>query len=195
MNQPQTDGDYQKLLTDVIKKQIVILGPDITLAKARNVKGLTITDDGTVTAIAGNPQLITQQLVEQFMELSGLIVKKTMEPLLANYPDNMVPQTAQTMTAPQAAPQTGENLQQQQPTALQQATQANTVQQTATPPINQPVQTNLPAAPVQSVEQASQPIAGQSTPVKSEPIQTQQTPQQPTQTVTPEKNATLTEKQ
>ena len=40
--QPQTDGDYQKLLTEVIKKQIVILGPDITLAKARNVKGLTL---------------------------------------------------------------------------------------------------------------------------------------------------------
>lgn len=85
--QPKTDQEYQKLLTDVIRKQIVILGPAITLAKARNVTGLTVSDDGTVTAISGNPQLITQQLVEQFMELSGLIVKKTMEPLLANYPE------------------------------------------------------------------------------------------------------------
>jgi hypothetical protein len=85
--QPKTDQEYQKLLTEVIRKQIVILGPSITLAKARNVTGLTVSDDGTVTAINGNPQLITQQLVEQFMELSGLIVKKTMEPLLANYPE------------------------------------------------------------------------------------------------------------
>ena len=84
--QPKSDQEYQKLLTEVIKKQIVILGPAITLAKARNVQGLTISDDGTVTALNGNPQLITQQLVEQFMELSGLIVKKTMEPLLANFP-------------------------------------------------------------------------------------------------------------
>lgn len=89
MNNPQSDTDYQKLLSEVIKKQIVILGPDITLAKARNVKGLTISDDGTVTAISGSPQFLTQQLVEQFMELSGLIVKKTMEPLLANYPDGI----------------------------------------------------------------------------------------------------------
>jgi len=80
-------GDHQKLLTDVIKKQIVILGPDITLAKARNVAGLTVADDGTVTAITGDPKLLTQQLVDQFMELSGLIVKKTMEPLLASSVD------------------------------------------------------------------------------------------------------------
>ncbi len=84
--QPQTDGDYKKLLTDVIKKQIIVLGPDITLAKARNVPGLSIADDGTVLEITGNPQELTQKLIEEFMELSGLIVKKTMEPLLASYP-------------------------------------------------------------------------------------------------------------
>lgn len=81
--EPKNLGDHQKLLTEVIKKQIVILGPDITLAKARNVAGLSVADDGTVTAMTGDPQILTQKLVEQFMELSGLIVKKTMEPLLA----------------------------------------------------------------------------------------------------------------
>ncbi|MBP9719160.1 MAG: hypothetical protein KBD46_01720 [Candidatus Levybacteria bacterium] len=86
--EPKNLGDHQKLLTEVIKKQIVILGPDITLAKARNVAGLTIADDGTVTAMTGDPKLLTQQLVNQFMELSGLIVKKTMEPLLASSMDS-----------------------------------------------------------------------------------------------------------
>ncbi len=81
-----SEQDFRKLLTDVIQKQIVILGPFITLAKARNVKGLTIADDGTVTAIEGNSQQLTQALIDQFMELSGLIVKKTMEPLLAGVP-------------------------------------------------------------------------------------------------------------
>lgn len=79
----QANQDYKKLLTEVIKKQIVILGPDITLAKARNVAGLVIADDGTVTDISGSPQEITQQLVNQFVQLSGEIVKKTMEPLLS----------------------------------------------------------------------------------------------------------------
>jgi len=77
--------DYKKLLTEVIKKQIVILGPAITLAKARNVKGLTIEDDGTVSQISGNPKELIQQLINQFVQLSGQIVEKTMEPLLANY--------------------------------------------------------------------------------------------------------------
>ena len=86
MDAPKTPADFEKLLTDVIKKQIIVLGPDITLAKARNVKGLTIADDGTVTNITGNPKELVQDLVDQFVQLSGLIVKKTMEPLLANYP-------------------------------------------------------------------------------------------------------------
>lgn len=81
--------DYKKVISDVIKKQIVILGPAITIAKARNVKGLTVADDGTVTDIQGPPQEIIQSLIDQFIQLSGLIVRKTMEPLLANYPDGI----------------------------------------------------------------------------------------------------------
>lgn len=97
-------GDYQKLLTEVIKKQIVILGPDITLVKARNVPGLTVADDGTVTAISGDPQLLTQKLVEQFMELSGLIVKKTMEPLLGMSGSVQTPAAAMPVTATPSIP-------------------------------------------------------------------------------------------
>ncbi len=81
--QPSSAADYKQLLTDVIKKQIVILGPDITLSKARNVKGITVADDGTVTNVEGSPQEVTQALIDQFVQLSGLIVKKTMEPLLS----------------------------------------------------------------------------------------------------------------
>src|SRR5258706_1159034 len=81
--QPTSAQDYKQLLTYVIKKQIVILGPDITLSKARNVKGITVADDGTVTNVEGSPQEVTQALIDQFVQLSGLIVKKTMEPLLS----------------------------------------------------------------------------------------------------------------
>lgn len=78
----EAPNDYEKLLSDVIKKQILILGPDITLAKARRVPGMTVADDGTVTQIQGDRSAITKQLIQEFMELSELIVKKTMEPLL-----------------------------------------------------------------------------------------------------------------
>lgn len=90
---PTSNEDYKQLLTEVIKKQMVILGPNITLAKARNVSGLTVTDDGTVTELKGDPQELIQALIDQFVQLSGLIVKKTMEPLLALRADGNQPTT------------------------------------------------------------------------------------------------------
>ena len=78
--------DYKNLTAEVIKKQMIILGPNITLVKARNVKGLKIDDNGVVTEMSGPPQELIQELISQFVQLSGLIVQKTLEPLLANYP-------------------------------------------------------------------------------------------------------------
>lgn len=107
--QPRTDTDYKKLLTDVIQKQIVVLGPAITLAKARNVKGLTVADDGTVTDMQGPPQVLIQSLIDQFVQLSGLIVKKTMEPLLALYPDGIKSEST-TPAGPQVIPNQSSNI-------------------------------------------------------------------------------------
>lgn len=103
--------DYKKLLTDVIKKQMVILGPQITLAKARNVKGLTVADDGTVTDMQGPAQELIQSLIDQFVQLSGLIVKKTMEPLLSVYPDGAKAITGETAPSqPQVIPNQTQNI-------------------------------------------------------------------------------------
>lgn len=82
----EVSGDHKQLLTEIIQKQIIILGPQIALMKARNVEGLEVLDDGTVSEIRGDPNMITQKLIDQYISLSGMIVKKTMEPLLAKYP-------------------------------------------------------------------------------------------------------------
>ncbi|OGL78032.1 hypothetical protein A3J43_01985 [Candidatus Uhrbacteria bacterium RIFCSPHIGHO2_12_FULL_54_23] len=87
----QQHADYQNLLTELIKKQIVILGPDIAVLKARNVSGMKVADDGTVMEMNENPQELLNQLVEQYVQLSGLIVKKAMEPLLSKYPSITLP--------------------------------------------------------------------------------------------------------
>ncbi|RJP45875.1 MAG: hypothetical protein C4584_02535 [Armatimonadetes bacterium] len=85
--QPQTDGDFKKLFTELIKKQMVVLGPDITMAKVKNVPGLVVDGKtGEVVSIDGDHQAMLQNLINQFVELSGLIVKKTMESILSNYP-------------------------------------------------------------------------------------------------------------
>lgn len=147
--QPTGNQDYKQLLTEVIKKQIVILGPDITLSKARNVKGLTVADDGTVTNVEGAPQEVTQALIDQFVQLSGLIVKKTMEPLLSLSQAPMQPAataqpatptpvgTAPVSTTPAAVPQ--------QPTTVAPAQNAQAAIDSA---MQQPATaTQQPAAP------------------------------------------------
>lgn len=83
---PESDIDFRQLLTDVVKKHVVILGPDIALLKARNVKGMTVAPDGTVTTIVGDPRVVLQSLIHEYVALSGLIMKKAMEPILAKYP-------------------------------------------------------------------------------------------------------------
>lgn len=74
--------DYQKVITEVLQKQMIILGPEITLLKARNVQGLKINDDGKVLEMEGNGHAISVKILEEFRELSPLMVKKTMRPLL-----------------------------------------------------------------------------------------------------------------
>ncbi len=157
--QPQTDGDYQKLLTELIKKQIIILGPDITLAKARNVPGLTIADDGSVTEMKGNPQEMIQMLIEQFVELSGMIVKKTMEPLLSNYPGLM------SALAPAAAT----NVMQAPPAPAVQPTQNLSMPQQPIP---------APAIPTQPIAAPQSPLPQMPGAQPQSPVQTTTQPQQ-----------------
>ncbi len=59
-----------------------ILGAEITLARVRSVPGIKIDDAGQVTEINGDAQILLQDLMNQFVELSGMIVKKTMESIL-----------------------------------------------------------------------------------------------------------------
>lgn len=86
---PASDTDYKSLFSQLIKKQMLVLGPDITLAKVKNVIGITVDINGDVQKIEGDPQQLLQGLINQFVELSGMIVKKTMESILTSYPGMM----------------------------------------------------------------------------------------------------------
>lgn len=73
----------KKVISELIKRQMAILGQDITLARVKNVLGIQVNQNGEVTSIDRDPQAILTELTDQFLELSGLIVKKTMESILA----------------------------------------------------------------------------------------------------------------
>lgn len=78
--------EYQKLLTEIIQKQIAILGPAIAVMKAKNIVGLQVGDDGTVTNVEGDAQEIVKKLVDQYVDLSGQIVKSALSSIFAKYP-------------------------------------------------------------------------------------------------------------
>ena len=62
-----------------------ILGAEITLARVKSVSGITVASSGEVTALSGDPHELLQNLINQFIDLSGEVVKKTMESVLSNY--------------------------------------------------------------------------------------------------------------
>lgn len=78
--------DYQSLLTEIIQKQVAILGPAIAVMKAKNIPGLEVKEDGTVVSIEGDPQDIVKKLVDQYVDLSGQIVKNALSSIFAKYP-------------------------------------------------------------------------------------------------------------
>ncbi len=82
----EKEEQYKLLLSDIIYKQIVILGPSISVIKARNVKGLSVSDDGMVTNIAGDPEVALKQLIDQYVELSGQIVRNALSTIFEKYP-------------------------------------------------------------------------------------------------------------
>ena len=79
--------DYLSLLSDLVKKQMVMLGPNVAIGKARKVAGLTVAEDGQVTAISGEAQLALDQLAKEYMNLSGQIAQATLASLLEKYPN------------------------------------------------------------------------------------------------------------
>jgi hypothetical protein len=78
---------YVAIISEIIARQSIILGPDIAILKARSVVGLTVDDKGVVTDIKGDGNTILQQLVNTYVELSGMIVKNALGSIFEKYPD------------------------------------------------------------------------------------------------------------
>jgi len=78
---------YVAIISEIIARQSIILGPDIAILKARSVNGLQVSDDGKVINIEGEGNVVLQQLVNAYVELSGMIVKNAMSSIFEKYPD------------------------------------------------------------------------------------------------------------
>lgn len=78
---------YVAIISEIIARQSIILGPDIAVLKARSVQGLTVDDKGVVTDVQGDGGVVVQQLINAYVELSGMIVKNALGSIFEKYPD------------------------------------------------------------------------------------------------------------
>lgn len=78
--------EYIQLFNEIIYRQTVVLGPDIAVIIAKKVEGLMFSEEGKVIDYNDDPQHLLQMLINGYVNLSGLIVRKTIEPLLAKHP-------------------------------------------------------------------------------------------------------------
>ena len=77
---------YKSLMSGIIAKQAMLLGMNIAVAKARNIKELTVSDDGKVTDCSGDCRQTTQKLIDEYIALSGQIVKGVMKSVFDEHP-------------------------------------------------------------------------------------------------------------
>jgi hypothetical protein len=78
--------EYKRLINEIISRQSIILGPEIAIMRARGVKGLTVNETGEVTNIEGVAKDVLQKLIDQYVELSGQIVRATLGSIFKKYP-------------------------------------------------------------------------------------------------------------
>jgi len=86
----ENNTDYKKAITEIVQKQIVVLGPEIAILKAKNIDGLDVNENGEVIGFKGNPKEILQGIVDEYISLSGQVFKKLLAPILKKYPDIIV---------------------------------------------------------------------------------------------------------
>ncbi len=83
---PNVVVEYKNLLTELIQKQMVILGPEIARETAQAVPGLIVDAAGSVTAITGDPTLVFHDIAEGYLALSGSVTQIVLYALLEKYP-------------------------------------------------------------------------------------------------------------
>src|SRR5690554_1115850 len=78
---------YKKFLTELIRRHMIIFGPNIALDIAISIPGLTVSGTGEVTEIIGAPLTALQKLISKYQELSEPVAMLQFRLLLDQYSD------------------------------------------------------------------------------------------------------------
>lgn len=78
---------YKQFLSELIRRHMLILGPNIARDVALGVQGLAIDHSGEVVDLAGDRLLVTKDLVSGYTSLCAPVTQLITYQLLENYPD------------------------------------------------------------------------------------------------------------
>ncbi|MEK7538517.1 MAG: hypothetical protein AAB552_01620 [Patescibacteria group bacterium] len=78
--------EYKSVMSEIIGKQIVILGPEIAVLRARKVPEISLSEDGKVVDVKGDPDEVLNRLIDTYVELSGEIVTNALGTIFTKYP-------------------------------------------------------------------------------------------------------------
>ena len=80
--------NYAELVEAAIRREMDILGDDQAVVMARDIDGLDVDDDGTVTGIDRSSMDVLEELVDAYVEVSGDIAAFVIARRLSNMVDD-----------------------------------------------------------------------------------------------------------
>ena len=78
---------YKKFITELVRRHMVIFGPNIAREIAMTIPGLQVSETGEVTGITGAPLTALQKLIGKYQELSEPVALLQFRMLLDQYAD------------------------------------------------------------------------------------------------------------
>jgi len=79
--------DYKKSITEIIKKQMDILGPTVAVSIAQKVPAVKVAPTGEVLEVIGDPNSALEQVAEAYIAFSGEISKMILRSVMKTYPE------------------------------------------------------------------------------------------------------------
>ena len=79
--------DCKKAITEIVKKQMDIVGPAVALSVAQKATSVKLSTSGEVMEIIGDPKTALEQVAESYINFSGEISKMILKSVMKTYPD------------------------------------------------------------------------------------------------------------
>ncbi|MBI3684954.1 hypothetical protein HY250_00930 [Candidatus Azambacteria bacterium] len=79
--------EYKHIVTDLVKKQMEMIGPAVALSIARKVQNLKIDNAGETLDMGDDPKATLENVTDAYISFSGEIARMILRTVLKKYPD------------------------------------------------------------------------------------------------------------